>query len=84
MWDLGSQLGIEPMSPALEGKALTPGPPEKSPWLFLFVISSLWPHDSGSGAHMAPSDFLFVAQLESVLGPWAPRQSLEFAPWFWG
>ena len=33
---------------------------------------------------MAPSDFLFVAQLESVLGPWAPRQSPEFAPWFWG
>ena len=33
---------------------------------------------------MAPSYFLFVAQLESVLGPWAPRQSPEFAPWFWG
>ena len=46
MWDLGSQPGIEAMAPALEGKALTPGPPEKSSWLFLFVISSLWPHDS--------------------------------------
>ena len=31
MWDLSSQLGIKPMSPALEGGLLTTGPPGKSP-----------------------------------------------------
>ena len=31
MWDLSSQLGIKPISPALEGGLLTTGPPGKSP-----------------------------------------------------
>ena len=30
MWDLGSPPGIEPVSPALEGRFLTMGPPGKS------------------------------------------------------
>ena len=29
MWDLSLQPGIEPISPALEGRFLTNGPPEK-------------------------------------------------------
>ena len=31
MWHLSSQPGIEPMSPALESRFLTMGPPGKSP-----------------------------------------------------
>ena len=35
-WDLSSPPGIEPASPALEGKVLTTGPPEKSQKSFFF------------------------------------------------
>ena len=38
MWDLSPQPGIEPTSPALEGKVLTTGLPEKS--LILVFIST--------------------------------------------
>ena len=31
MWDLSSQPGIKPMSPTLEGRFLTPGPPGEFP-----------------------------------------------------
>ena len=36
MWDLNSQPGIKPVSPALEGGLLTSGPPGKSPLLLVF------------------------------------------------
>jgi len=42
MWDFSSQAEIEPMSPVLEGRFLTTGPPGKSRLYFIFIGEDLF------------------------------------------
>ena len=70
MWDLVPQPGIELMSPALEGRYLTTGPPGKShPFLFETSLKAPFGNHNTFSSHLQANNLMYFSYLIKTLDP---------------
>ena len=78
MWDLSSLPGMKPVSPALEGRFLTTGPPGHSPRAAFHTLeNSVFVRLPAIGSHMLKCHTLFEADITILSKAQEPRLLLK-------